>query len=69
MKTIAPIITATVLALALIPASAASKHKRHTKAATASTATDCLHRRRLHAGSSRLPSRNRLYAVGNTNRF
>ena len=36
MKTIVPVITAVVLALALMPASAASKHhKRHTKAATA----------------------------------
>jgi hypothetical protein len=35
MKTIAPVIAATVLALTLIPASAASKHKRHTQAATA----------------------------------
>jgi hypothetical protein len=36
MKTIVPGVTAVVLALALIPASAASKHqKRHAKAATA----------------------------------
>ena len=36
MKTIVPIVTAVVLALALIPASAEPKHqKRHTKAATA----------------------------------
>jgi hypothetical protein len=36
MKTIVPVLTAIVLALALMPASAASKHhKRHTKAATA----------------------------------
>jgi hypothetical protein len=34
MKTIVPVVTAVVLALALIPASAASK-KRHTKPATA----------------------------------
>jgi hypothetical protein len=36
MKTIVTVITAIVLALALMPASAAPKHKRHTKAATAS---------------------------------
>ncbi|HET7383491.1 MAG TPA: hypothetical protein VFJ59_13025 [Pseudolabrys sp.] len=36
MKTIVPVVTAAVLALALIPASAAPMHhKRHTKAATA----------------------------------
>jgi hypothetical protein len=36
MKTIVPVVTAVVLALALIPASAATKHqKRHAKAATA----------------------------------
>jgi len=36
MKTILPVVTAVVLALALVPASAASKNqKRHTKAATA----------------------------------
>jgi hypothetical protein len=36
MKTIVPVVTAAVLALALIPASAAPiHHKRHTKAATA----------------------------------
>ena len=35
MKTIVPVISAVVLALALMPASAATKHKRHTKAATA----------------------------------
>ena len=36
MKIIVPVVTAVVLALALIPASAASKHqKRHAKAATA----------------------------------
>ena len=34
MKTIVPVITAVVLALALVPASAAAK-KRHTKSATA----------------------------------
>ena len=35
MKTIVPVITATFLALAVTPASAASKHKPHTEAATA----------------------------------
>jgi hypothetical protein len=36
MKTIVPVVTATVLALALVPASAAPKHhKRHPKSATA----------------------------------
>ena len=36
MKTIVPIVTAVVLALALMPVSAApTRHKRHTKAATA----------------------------------
>ena len=36
MKTIVPVVTAVVLALALIPASAATKHqKRHAKAAAA----------------------------------
>ena len=36
MKAIVPVVTAVVLALALVPASAAPKHqKRHTKAATA----------------------------------
>ena len=36
MKTIVPIVTAVVLALALMPASAASRHhKSHTRAATA----------------------------------
>src|SRR6476646_5497531 len=36
MKTIVPVVTAAVLALALMPASAAPMHhKRHTKAATA----------------------------------
>jgi hypothetical protein len=36
MKIIVPIVTAVVVAVALMPASAASKHhKRHTKAATA----------------------------------
>ena len=36
MKTIVPVVTAVVLSLALMPASAAPKnHKRHTKAATA----------------------------------
>ncbi|HTL64017.1 MAG TPA: hypothetical protein VL305_03395 [Pseudolabrys sp.] len=35
MKTIVPVVTAAVLALALVPASAAPKHyKRHPKAAT-----------------------------------
>ena len=36
MKTIVPVVTAVVLALALMPASAASsRHNRHSKAATA----------------------------------
>ena len=35
MKTIVPVITAIFLALAVTPASAASKHKPHTQAATA----------------------------------
>ena len=35
MKTIVPVVTTIVFALALMPASAAAKHKRQTKAATA----------------------------------
>jgi hypothetical protein len=35
MKPIAPVIIAIVFALAVIPANAASKHKRHTRPATA----------------------------------
>jgi hypothetical protein len=34
MKTIVPVVTAVVLAFAVMPASAAAKHKRQTKAAT-----------------------------------
>ena len=34
MKTIVPAVTAVVLALALVPASAAPKHKRHPKTGT-----------------------------------
>ena len=36
MKTIVPVVTIIVFALALMPASAAAKHKRQTNAATAS---------------------------------
>ena len=35
MRTIVPVIVTTVLGLALMPASAATKHKRHNQAATA----------------------------------
>ncbi len=35
MRTIVPVIMTTVLGLALMPASAATKHKRHNQAATA----------------------------------
>ena len=35
MRTIVPLITTTVLGLALMPASAGTKHKRHNQAATA----------------------------------
>ena len=69
MRTIVPVIMTTVLGLALMPASAATKHKRHTPGCHRSTATDRLHRGRVHSRSTRLPSRDGLHAVGNTNRL
>ena len=70
MKTIAPVVAAVALALALVPASAEPKHqKRHAKAATAAqpqiacTVVGCI------PGSTRLPSRDGLHAGRDTNRF
>ena len=70
MKTIVPIVTAVVLALALMSASAASRHHKSShEGCHCCTATDCLHRRRLHTGSTWLPSRDGLHAGRNTNWF
>ena len=71
MKIIVPVVTAVVLALALMPASAASRHhKRHSEAATvapqpqiACTVVGCIPvRRGCHPAIGYTPGRN-------TNRF